>query len=448
VGSGCALALHGAGIFALAFSLRGVHALPELDTVDVAPIDEATARQVLEALGPMPDDASPPTAISQVVRLPVGHDDSSPTGETRYIAEADSNTDRERKRTGSPLVSNLTPPVRGVRSEPVPVERPAQAVREAVVAPVARKPARPSGTPEAPVAPQGELAEAGSASPATPSATLPAAEAPATPAPRAPVGMIVVGIGGGVEDHLPDVPDGGDTALRARRSALAGFINQVRDKVRQRWHPSDVYKRADPTGALLRAAEDGRARGADSPASKPARRTVLQVRIRSDGSLERADVFVPSGLTLLDEEAQSAFEGAQPFSAPPREFLDGAGMLSFQFEFYLDLEVAAFRSGMRAAIRREWHPAKAFKGFGDRDRITVVRLLLTFDGIVAHAAVETSSGLEILDENAMHTFKRGMKLPSPPAALGEVAGLVPVHVAFRHSMRGDHEVQILRDPRL
>jgi TonB family protein len=217
------------------------------------------------------------------------------------------------------------------------------------------------------------------------------------------------------------------TAVRAQRSELALFIHQVERAVARNWFPSDVYTRVDPTGNIS---------GAE-------RRTAMRVRLRADGRLERLDVESSSGVPAMDEEARAAFTRAQPFARPPASALDAQGGLTFPFSVSLDLALARWKMEVKRLVRVEWQPRPRL--YVDRDRTTIVRVLLTFEGVVSHASLETSSGNPFLDGSGLVALKPGLRLPKPPASLGEVAGLVPVRLAFLHRFRGAHEVLVLTD---
>ena len=218
--------------------------------------------------------------------------------------------------------------------------------------------------------------------------------------------------------------------VRARRSALAAFIVEVQRRVRDHWNPKEVYQRADPTLHALTNQE---------------RRTELALKVRGDGTLESARVAASSGMAELDDEALAACSRAQPFSHPPPEVLDGSGRLAFTFGFELDMAEAAYRADVSRTLREQWRPSPAYRVFSGIDRTTTVRVLLTFDGVLVHAAVVSSSGLDILDRNVLAALKQGMHLPRPPAALGEVAGLVPLRLMFLHSARGANDVRVIRE---
>jgi TonB family protein len=219
-----------------------------------------------------------------------------------------------------------------------------------------------------------------------------------------------------------------DQALvRARASALALFLHQVEASIARHWFPQEVYTRVDPSGHI----------------SGVERRTAMQVRIRADGSLERVDIQSSSGVTALDEEARAAFQRAQPFPRPPSSVLDSRGGISFPFSVTLDLEMARWKSDVKRMVGALWRPRARI--FIDQDRTTVVKVLLSPDGVVANVAVETPSGNSFIDGSALTAISSGMRLPKPPRSLEEVAGMRPVRIAFMHRFRGEHDLQVLAD---
>jgi TonB family protein len=169
----------------------------------------------------------------------------------------------------------------------------------------------------------------------------------------------------------------------------------------------------------------------------------MQVRIRADGSLERVDVQSSSGVTALDDEARAAFQRAQPFARPPSSVLDSRGGISFPFSVTLDLEMARWKSDVKRMVGALWRPRARI--FVDQDRTTVVKVLLSPDGVVASFAIETPSGNSFIDGSALTAISSGMRLPRPPRSLEEVAGMRPFRIAFMHRFRGEHDLQVLAD---
>jgi TonB family protein len=222
-------------------------------------------------------------------------------------------------------------------------------------------------------------------------------------------------------------PAGDQLAVRLKRSAVAAFLRQVEGRIAHHWFPQEVYTRVDPGGNI----------------SGVERRTAMKVRVRADGTLERLEVESSSGVPALDEEAKAAFQRAQPFAHPPAMILDEKGGLTFPFAVSLDLEMARWKSDVKRLVGAGWRPRDRL--YIDRDRVTILRALLTFEGVVAHVSVESSSGSGFLDGSTLSALTEGMRLPRPPHSLGEVAGVVPVRIAFLHRFRGEHDVQIMAE---
>jgi TonB family protein len=215
--------------------------------------------------------------------------------------------------------------------------------------------------------------------------------------------------------------------VRARRSASAAYLNQMKRRVQEYWHPLDAWRSADPKLTRL---SDNRMR-----------ETVLRVRVRADGSLGTLDLAASSGIPGLDQAAVTAFQQAQPFSPPPRELLDGAQIFTVQsFGFAMDNSAAAYLTNLSRVVRDTWRPSPAFRMFIPGDRITVVDLRLSSEGVVDSSAVFQSSGFDYLDASALGSVKKGTQFPPPPAELG----LVPVRMMFLHRARKPAEVIIPR----
>ncbi len=132
-------------------------------------------------------------------------------------------------------------------------------------------------------------------------------------------------IGGGTQDALKDIDDGDETALNSKKWRFASFFNRVKKQVAEHWHPEEVYRRRDPTGAVY---------------GHQNRYTLVRVQIRPDGTLANVSLEQPSGLEFLDDEAIEAFRQAQPFPNPPRQLIERSGLINFGLGFLLDLNGA------------------------------------------------------------------------------------------------------------
>lgn len=151
---------------------------------------------------------------------------------------------------------------------------------------------------------------------------------PPAPAPGATLAptreQVARAIGSGTEDYLRDVDDGDETLLNAKKWRFATFFNRVKAQVREQWHPADVYRRRDPTGAIY---------------GNKDRYTLLKVELKPDGSLSNVYLQEPSGIEFLDDEAIEAFKQAQPFPNPPKALVK-EGTIQFSFGFFFELSGA------------------------------------------------------------------------------------------------------------
>ena len=129
-------------------------------------------------------------------------------------------------------------------------------------------------------------------------------------------------IGGGTQDALKDIDDGDETALNSKRWRFASFFNRVKRQVAEHWHPDEVYRQRDPTGAVY---------------GRHNRYTELRIQLKPDGRLSNVALALPSGLEFLDDEAIEAFKEAGPFPNPPRQLVESNGLINFGFGFLFDL---------------------------------------------------------------------------------------------------------------
>jgi TonB family protein len=264
------------------------------------------------------EDEEKPNPDRQVVDIPTPRNQSPPK-EARYAAEQDSTVEKETHHKGAP--EHKTPP-------PQPPQPTLLAMREpSPPTPAQRKGAM--GAPGAEPQPSGQDPQTESLPrPATPGA--PGAP-PTRPAPPQAVSLMpsqqtlsrALG-GGGTSDYLPDIDEGDDTALNAKKWKFASFFNRVKEQIRQHWHAAQEYAKRDPTGSLY---------------GGKVRFTVLIVRLMPDGSLADVSLERPSGVDFLDDVAVEAVKEAQPFPNPPQQLVDrAAGKISFRFGFVVDVE--------------------------------------------------------------------------------------------------------------
>jgi TonB family protein len=287
------------------------------EPIEVTALDEEESREAIKELEKQQQreeekkEEEKPTAPGQVVELATPHD-KTPPKDARYAAEEDSSVARQTRRTGPPERPSPA-------ATPTP---PAVAMR----APSPRPPGRPSmpGTSGAPSTPAGQSPE----TEATPPPGTPGQpSSPQPPSPPHPLALMPTqetlarALGGGTSDYLPDVDEGQETALNARKWKFASFFNRVKEQIRLHWHAAQEYQRRDPTGSVY---------------GGKVHFTLLRVQLRPDGSLLDVHLEQPSGVDFLDDVAVEAVKGAQPFPNPPQQLVE-AGRISFRFGFVVDV---------------------------------------------------------------------------------------------------------------
>jgi len=87
---------------------------------------------------------------------------------------------------------------------------------------------------------------------------------------------------------------------------------------------------------------------------------------------------------------------------------------------------ASFFNRVKQQVREQWRPAEEyrkrdpnFRIYGQRDRFTLLRVELKPDGSLANVIVESPSGVEFLDDEAIEAFKLAQPFPNPPYQLIE-----------------------------
>jgi hypothetical protein len=324
--------------------------------ISVSTLDEDTARKIVADLERQEEKAKEAEikkeeesvkSPGQVVDLPRPRQERRPD-EARFAAEYDSWVEKEtrhfgkfdpssqQRHTGATDSSKrnqpaLTPNPSEIPASPGPLamRTPAEERRSA---PVRARPGEISPRPESPGSdeemqrdPDGAFAQSGGG---------------ARPAPRNMAEensggrpglyglvpseeQIARSVGSGTQDHLADIDEGSETALNAKRWVYATFFNRVKERVRDHWKPAEEYQRRDPTGKIY-GSED--------------RYTLLQISLKSDGSLAAVSVAHTCGLDFLDDTAVTAFREAQPFINPPRKLIEaGHGTVSFGFGFFFEV---------------------------------------------------------------------------------------------------------------
>jgi TonB family protein len=317
----------------------------EGESIDVGMLDDATARQLMADLDKMDEERKaeeekkqenalhPP---GQVVDLPTPREEKRPD-DSKFVSEHDSTVTHETKKYGRFEDNSRQGDRDGTASVPQKAS-PSGDGRLAMRTPDLGKflkapglsgapsrsgrPGSAFGAPNAgPPSPDGSIPELGTEGqvvPPTgggskgglgPSALMPNEQ------------QLARAIGGGTQDALKDIDDGDETALNSKRWRFSSFFNRVKRQVAEHWHPDEVYRQRDPTGAVY---------------GRHNRYTELRVQLKPDGRLSNVAVALPSGLEFLDDEAIEAFKEAGPFPNPPRQLIEN-GFINFGFGFLFDL---------------------------------------------------------------------------------------------------------------
>jgi TonB family protein len=209
-------------------------------------------------------------------------------------------------------------------------------------------------------------------------------------------------------------------------SPMAAFRAELKQKMRAAWHAREIYERIDPQGRMQGSLLV----------------TKLNVRLRANGTVDKAVLHDSSGIAALDSEASAAIGRMKPLSPLPREIVDDQGGFLVRCAFHLDVGLFRFANQLHRLIADEWQPGRAFQSSGDRERVSVVQLTLDRRGTLVGATIVQSAGIDFLDRNALGWTRPGMTLAPPPPNFMRGHDRVPVYVAFGH-MSGRF---IVRDP--
>jgi TonB family protein len=322
---------------ARAFAGRGANP----DTIEVGMLDEEAAREIIADLEKQEEERKaeeerkelesvhPP---GQVVDLPTPREEKRPD-KAEFVSEHDSTVERQTKRYGRFEDKSRLGDATGTASKtrpPAPSGDGRMAMRTPDLGRFLRGGAPgPSGRTGRPGSAYGMPSD-GNLEPGG----LPELGAEVQPRPggggtRGGTGPMLMpseeqlarAIGGGTQDALRDIDDGDETALNSKRWRFASFFNRVKRQVAEHWHPDEVYRQRDPTGAVY---------------GRRNRYTELRIQLKPDGRLSKVALASPSGLEFLDDEAIEAFKEAEPFPNPPRQLVEN-GFINFGFGFLFDL---------------------------------------------------------------------------------------------------------------
>lgn len=128
-----------------------------------------------------------------------------------------------------------------------------------------------------------------------------------------------------IENYVPSVKPGNQTALNTAASPFASYLVQVHNRI----HP--IF--ADGFLASLDSLP------ASNPMNRPDIYTSLEIVLdRDQGKIQRMGVTRTSGVTAFDVSALESVYRAQPFGAPPEAIVSPDGNVYFHWEFHRGLE--------------------------------------------------------------------------------------------------------------
>ncbi|MCS6798390.1 MAG: TonB C-terminal domain-containing protein [Myxococcota bacterium] len=122
-----------------------------------------------------------------------------------------------------------------------------------------------------------------------------------------------------IENFVPDVRPGNQTALNAAASPFADWLHRAHLRLHAEF--ADRFLRSLPAGGL-------------SPFADPTLRTKLEIVVNRDGTVHRIGVVETSGLLPFDYGAFEAVLRAQPYPEPPTSILSGDGRVYLHWAFH------------------------------------------------------------------------------------------------------------------
>jgi TonB family protein len=125
-----------------------------------------------------------------------------------------------------------------------------------------------------------------------------------------------------LENFIPEVRPGNQTALNTRAAPFAAFIARMHRNIHELWG----------FGFL----EDLESKPASFPLNNPALATKLEIVLNGDGTIAKITIVQASGLMQFDVAAIDAVYTAGPFPDPPREIRSGNGKIYIHWTFHRD----------------------------------------------------------------------------------------------------------------
>jgi len=105
---------------------------------------------------------------------------------------------------------------------------------------------------------------------------------------------------------------------------------------------------------------------------------------------------------------------------------------------------ASFFNRVKHQVQEHWHPDEVYRRrdpnrsiYGRTSRLTIVRVQLKPNGHLVNVELETPSGLEFLDDEALQAFRAAQPFPNPPRQLVDRSdGLINFQFGFLFELSG------------
>jgi TonB family protein len=125
-----------------------------------------------------------------------------------------------------------------------------------------------------------------------------------------------------VENFIPEVQPGNQTALNTRAAPFAAYIARMHRSIHELWGFGQLEEWDD--------------KPASSPYNNRDLMTELEIILNPDGTIDRVGVARPSGLMEYDVAAVDVVYTAGPFPDPPRAIRSANGKIYLHWKFYRD----------------------------------------------------------------------------------------------------------------
>jgi TonB family protein len=129
-------------------------------------------------------------------------------------------------------------------------------------------------------------------------------------------------MGSALENFIPEVKPGNQTALNTRAAPFAAYIARMHRSIHKLWG----------FGAL----EDWDELGSSSPLNNPNLLTTLELVLNGDGTVDKVTIVKGSGYLGYDAAAMDVAYSAGPYPDPPRAIRSKNGKIYVHWRFYRD----------------------------------------------------------------------------------------------------------------